>query len=297
MSNPEMTVGIPFHGESPYLELAVRSVFAQTLQNWELILISDGANDGALKRVHAIADSRVRVIPNSENRGVAVRLNEISYAASAEIVARMDSDDIMFPTRLEKQFRFMTADPSVDLVASRSVLIDERNRPLSYWGGREIDESPALFFSNNVIVHPTVTVRRDWALRNQYDQKMVHAQDKELWLRAHPHSRFVNLSEPLVFYRFFGDFDLHKYCDQRRSERDFVRKLGPGRVSQLKMKRMIGESFAKEAAYRLSHRFGLEGQLKRRLTQQRTSEIASSDLSSLLDRIDAVVNTAVPGWD
>jgi len=103
---PLVSVGIPFLNPGPYLDLAVRSVFAQTYPNWELILVDDGSTDGSYERATAIQDPRVRVLRDGQNKGLPARLNEIVRLAKGELVARMDADDAMHPLRLAKQVGF-----------------------------------------------------------------------------------------------------------------------------------------------------------------------------------------------
>jgi len=70
----------------------VKSVFAQTFENWELILINDGSDDGSEQLVKKIEDPRVRIIDDGKNLGLPARLNQIIAESAGELLARMDAD-------------------------------------------------------------------------------------------------------------------------------------------------------------------------------------------------------------
>ena len=111
-----VTIGIPFLNARRYLEDAVRSVFAQTHGDWELLLIDDGSTDGSIAVVRHLDDPRVRVLGDGSNRGLCARLNQIASLAQGTYLARMDADDLMHPERIERQLKFLRANPNVDLI-------------------------------------------------------------------------------------------------------------------------------------------------------------------------------------
>src|SRR5512136_1054483 len=84
MTAPRVTVGIPFYNAGQTLADAVRSVFAQTLTDWELILLDDGSTDRGLEFARSIDDPRVRVVSDGRNLRLAARLNQIAEFARAE---------------------------------------------------------------------------------------------------------------------------------------------------------------------------------------------------------------------
>ena len=98
-----ITIGIPFYNAEVYLADAIRSIFAQTYQEWELILVDDGSTDSSLEIARSVKDSRVRVIADGVNRRLPYRLNQITAEAKYDLIGRMDADDIISPVRFEKQ--------------------------------------------------------------------------------------------------------------------------------------------------------------------------------------------------
>src|SRR5690242_8874277 len=120
-----IAIGLPFLNAASTLMSAVRSIFAQSFEDWELILMDDGSSDGSLELARQIRDSRVRVVSGGGTIGLSRRLNEIAQLATCDRLARMDADDIMHPERLERQSAHLDANPEVDVLGSAAYVLDE----------------------------------------------------------------------------------------------------------------------------------------------------------------------------
>ena len=70
-------IGLPFFNNQRTLAGALRSIFAQTIDDWQLILVDDGSTDDSLEIARRVRDPRVRVIADRQNVGLAARLNQI----------------------------------------------------------------------------------------------------------------------------------------------------------------------------------------------------------------------------
>jgi glycosyltransferase involved in cell wall biosynthesis len=197
-----ITIGIPFYNAEEYLLDSICSVFAQSFTDWELILIDDGSTDGSLELALSISDSRVRVISDGVNRGLPFRLNQIVDLARYDLIARMDADDLMSPSRLARQFQLLSSRPDIDLCSTGVCSIRGDCQPVGARGGRPFDPT-ALLSGAGGIVHASVLGRRSWFLRNRYDASISRAEDYELWLRAHGGGdlRIEIVNEALYFYR------------------------------------------------------------------------------------------------
>ena len=109
---------MPVHNALPYLDAAVESILGQTFSNFEFVILDDASNDGSVERLRdwASRDERIRLIEESNNLGPAVSSQRVALAANAQIVARMDADDISLPHRLTDQLRVLNEDPEVGVV-------------------------------------------------------------------------------------------------------------------------------------------------------------------------------------
>ncbi|RYG61594.1 MAG: glycosyltransferase family 2 protein [Alphaproteobacteria bacterium] len=118
---PRVSVVTPMYNAEAYIELAVRSVLAQSFTDFEYIVVNDGSSDqcGAIVDLLALEDARLKVIHLPENVGNS-RANNRGFAeARGEYIACMDADDICHPQRLEKQVEYLDAHPQMGLVATQ----------------------------------------------------------------------------------------------------------------------------------------------------------------------------------
>ena len=125
---------MPLYNGDAFLDAAVRSVKAQTYQDWELFIIDDGSKDGGPDRARrwAESDSRIRFLthPGGINRGVSATRNLGIQHARGEYCALLDCDDVWLPEKLEQQARVARENPDVLLIYSKAQVIDEEGRPV-----------------------------------------------------------------------------------------------------------------------------------------------------------------------
>ena len=213
-SSTPVTIGISFFNAEEYLVDAIRSIFCQTHNNWELILINDGSTDNSLNLANSIDDGRIRVISDGERKGLAYRLNQIVNLARYPLIARMDADDLLAPNRFEKQIKFLNENPNLDLICTGYFSIDNKDILLGkgpkYYNDFSIDE--LLNKKGHGIVHPSIMGRKKWFIRNTYNEKIKTGQDYDLWVRAAEKKDFkiYLLDEPLFYYREEMNVDLNK---------------------------------------------------------------------------------------
>jgi len=214
---PIVSVIMSMRNSALTVDVAVRSVIMQTLQDWELIVIDDGSSDQSSAIVKGFGDDRIRLVREAQSAGLAARLNQAVALARGEFLARMDADDICFPERLSQQVARLREDPQLDLIGcsalvftSRGELIGEMPASLDH---REIVARP---FTGFPLPHPTWCGRVNWFRNNPYDGKLRYAEDQDLLLRSFRHSRFGGLDRVLLGYR---------------QDQLALRKLIPGRVT------------------------------------------------------------------
>ncbi len=97
------------YNSSEYIRAAVESVFLQTYQNFELIIIDDGSTDNTWQMISEFAECipLIKVIRNPVNQGASVALNKGLQIAAGDYITRLDSDDVMLPDRLTEQVSFL----------------------------------------------------------------------------------------------------------------------------------------------------------------------------------------------
>lgn len=209
-----VTIGLPFYNAEKFIENAIVSILSQTYQNWELILVNDGSSDNSVNiaKKYVELDSRIRLINDGENKKLPFRLNQIINEAKYDYIVRMDADDIMHVNRLQIQLQFLEINKNVDLVSSSMYSIDINNKVVGKRIIRDAVTISTLLKGNNQIIHPSIVARKSWFLRNKYDIFSERAEDYELWLRAcfNGDLKIKVMSEPLLFYREFGNLTKEK---------------------------------------------------------------------------------------
>jgi glycosyltransferase involved in cell wall biosynthesis len=202
LSTPLVSVLMPFYNARPTIAAAVRSILDQSYENWEFLLPDDGSTDGSREIVAGLADSRFVIWNDGQQKGLAPRLNECVARARGTYIARMDSDDLSYPSRLRAQLEYLDAHPEVDLVGTSVLVFGEDGRPL---GKRVVAESheaiTARPFSGFDIAHPTWMGRAEWFRDHPYDASAIRFEDFELLYRTHRRSCFANVTDVHYAYR------------------------------------------------------------------------------------------------
>jgi glycosyltransferase involved in cell wall biosynthesis len=120
-----VSVLLPVYNAEETVSHALESLLGQSFSDFEVVIIDDGSTDGSMEILRRCQDPRVR-ISSRENRGLAVSLNEALRSARGELVARHDADDTSDPNRFQRQVDYLDGHPSVGLVGTNYVLVDER---------------------------------------------------------------------------------------------------------------------------------------------------------------------------
>lgn len=121
MSEPLVSVLIPLFNKEDYVETTLKSVFAQTYKNIEVIVIDDGSTDSGFSKVKDFLKTNKErftkvVIDSRQNTGQTAARNEALSKASGEYAAFLDADDIWHPEKLADQVNFLQKNKKVDLV-------------------------------------------------------------------------------------------------------------------------------------------------------------------------------------
>jgi len=222
-----ITIGISFYNAEKFLADAIRSVFAQTYKDWELILIDDGSTDRSLEIAKSIQDPRVRVYSDGKNKKLAARLNELAQLAKYDVIARMDADDLMATRRLELQMEVLNLYPRIDLVSTGVFSITDDLKLIGYrYSNNKNISFKDVLFQRSGIVHAAILGRKEWFLRNPYNISLMRAQDYDLWLHSSLNNdlKIFLIKEPLYFYREEDNVTALKLLKAYRIEREMYSK-------------------------------------------------------------------------
>lgn len=207
MNQPLVSVLMPCYNVEKYIVEAMDSILNQTYRNIEVIAINDCSKDktGEILRQMAEKDMRIKVVDNDENLRLIRTLNKGIALCSGEYIARMDSDDIALPTRLEKEVDFLEKNPDHDIVSTQFYAFRSENpdkRDLHHNPTSDCDLRAYILFKSG-ICHPAVMIRKRvfTELDLSFEMEYLHVEDYALWSKAIYKTKIANLSEPLLLYR------------------------------------------------------------------------------------------------
>jgi glycosyltransferase involved in cell wall biosynthesis len=206
---PLISVLMSVYNGLPYLTEAVDSVLSQTFTDFEFIIIDDESSDGSLEILekYAVKDARIKLIKNPERLGLGINLKNGVVAARGTWIARMDADDISVPERLAKQLEYVTANPKTDILGSYAMDIDPNGNEIGLRRCPTTHADIVKYIWTCPIIHPTVFMKKESLLRAGSYGNEKRRQDYALWFKCASKSlQFANLPEPLLKYRFTGDY-------------------------------------------------------------------------------------------
>ena len=200
-----VTIVLPAYNAEKHIGEAVDSILRQTEKRFKLWIVDDNSSDSTYSAIKQFTkDPRVKVFKNSENIGLARLLNHYHKMVETPYIARMDSDDIMFPSRLERQLQVISLFSQIDVLGTRVVAF-QLHLPKFY-------EKPTGEVLRKVksLPHPTILGRSQWFKDNPYNETLRRNEDAELWMRCSSSNLFL-INEPLLYYREDPSIYLGKY--------------------------------------------------------------------------------------
>lgn len=291
MNTPLVSITSAFYNEEKHLLDMVRSIFAQTFNDWELLLLDDGSTDNSYKIIQSIDDPRVRVFRNERNLGRAASLNRITTLSRGKYIARMDADDICSPTRIEKQVELIESEPDVDIVGTGMCYLDKNDKPLGHCCAQPTHAQICSKVDRTFgISHGSLLGKKSWFEKNLYNESISLAIDFNLFLRTYRHSIFANVPEPLYYYRLDNSFNLKKQFTARYVSAAFLFEHYKDTGQLAKALASATIQYGKFAATVLMFATGL----RKRLMNKRFESLTEDELDFYRHQIDMIKNTKLP---
>lgn len=213
-----------FNGEKHLCE-CLDSILAQTLNEFEFIIVDDASTDKtkSILQDYASKDSRIVIITNEVNKERSISRNIGISAARASLIAVVDADDFSMPHRLQVQYDFMMKNPNVG-VCGALIQIYETGQIVPYYRDNEILRAYLLF--NCCVAHPVVMYRKEVVLKvGGYNESMFQAEDYDLWVKLllERTVQFANIPDVLLRYRAYPDANRDAYNEEQNAVADTVR--------------------------------------------------------------------------
>lgn len=197
MEKGKVSVIVPCYKQAEYLSETLDSVFTQTYQNWECVIVNDGSPDNTeeIAKKYLVKDRRFKYV-SQENKGLSSARNTGIANSEGEYILPLDADDKIGSTYLEKAVARFEEVPETKLVYCKAELFGEEN---GIWDLPPYDYENIIW--NNCIFCSALFRRRDFVNIGGYKENMVHGyEDWDLWLTLLQKEDVVYRIEELLFY-------------------------------------------------------------------------------------------------
>ncbi len=199
MSVTKLSVILPVYNGMPFLKEAITSLLNQSYQEFIVYAIDNGSDDGTSDYLNQINDNRINYV-RLEEKNLIKALNTGLELAKTPIIARMDADDLIHPSKFEKQMKYLDENKDVDLIGTlgQYISIDGNkhiniNLPLT-----NDDIINTMLKTRNAIIHPSIMFRKEIiSLYGNYNNEYFPCEDYELFLRIGDKIKFANIPERL----------------------------------------------------------------------------------------------------
>jgi hypothetical protein len=212
--SPLISVVMAAYNGGALIEETIASVLAQSLDDFELVVVDDCSTDDTLARLRRVRDPRVKVIAAPVNGGPVVARNLAFAAARGRYIVGLDQDDLCHPTRFAVQHAYLEANPQVVLVASAVDLLQAGAiRPPR----APLRTSPVLIDwqmqIGNPLVWSSVMFRADAARQLDVFERTdrLYAEDFDLYHRLARLGAIARIDAPLATYRIHAGGASQRY--------------------------------------------------------------------------------------
>lgn len=199
MAEPLVSIVLPTHNGSRYLDQAIESICLQTMPAWELIVVNDASTDDTRDKIQAwlARDPRIRWIDHVEKRGLPGALNDGFAIARGKYFTTTSDDNWHDLHALDVLTQALEAQPEIALVYAGYHLVNETGAVIGQQRALPIDLLPG----RNVVGACFLFRREVFAELSGFDESLFLVEDYDFWLRASLGHRLKPLAETLYFYR------------------------------------------------------------------------------------------------
>lgn len=183
---PKVSILMGIYNCASTLQEALDSLYAQTYQDFEIILCEDGSKDNTYEIAleNQKQHDNIVLLRNPHNMGLNQTLNNCLAVAKGEYIARMDGDDISLPTRFEKQVKFLDEHPEYSVVSTPMIYFDENGE---FRRGRGKGEIIARDFVHGSPICHAPCMARTEAFKSvggySVDDRLLRVEDYHLWFK------------------------------------------------------------------------------------------------------------------
>lgn len=201
-----VSVILPVHGSRTEIDRSISSVVLQSFLDWTLVIpaFQTSSQVDLILKKWSTYDKRIKVMHTNEP-GIPAALNlAISVVPNSKYIARLDSDDIMLPDRLLRQFKYLELHPKCVIVGGQRILLGENDQVIfnKTWYSLFDFQLRSKCNIDSPFAHPAVMIRGDALKRvGGYRKEFQSSEDLDLWLRLLEIGSGRNLKSKVVAYK------------------------------------------------------------------------------------------------
>ena len=208
---PIVSIIMPAYNEEKHIAEAINSILNQTFENFEFIIINDGSIDRTEAIILSYSDPRIIYVKNEINLKLINSLNKGLSLARGKYIARMDSDDISLPERLQKQVLYMETHPDIGICGAQLIVFGTENTKMEF--PLEQEDLQLRLLWTSCYSHTLVMFRKEIMDKHnlRYPINYLHAEDYKFWTQWLEITKGANIDEHLAKYRFHLQSISHLY--------------------------------------------------------------------------------------
>lgn len=227
-SSPLVSIIMPCFNSEGTLPAALASIRLQTYSNWECVLVDDGSARSLEECIAGLNDPRIRYFRHETNRGRGAARQTALEQARGEFIAMLDADDWIYPEKLERQTRFLVANPAIPIVSSGMVIVDPAGKLL---GVRRLTSNPDSETFPSLsrpgqpwIPYAPAMIRSNVARQARYDAELRVCEDLDYLLSLMLDHPYAVLADTDYVYNETGSATLPRIVAYLDSDIAIMRK-------------------------------------------------------------------------
>lgn len=203
MTLPSVSVIMPSYNQAAYLEQSICSVLSQNIPGMEFVIMDGGSKDGSVEIIRRYED-RLAGWVSEKDGGQADAVNKGIACTSGEVIAWLNSDDLLLPGTLEKVLTYFAEHPEMDAVYGDVISIDADGKLFNVMRFAPYTHEDLMTF--RIISQPGVFFRRSlWEKSGGLDLSYSYMLDHHLWLRMSALGKFDYIPQPFAAARYHAE--------------------------------------------------------------------------------------------
>ena len=197
-ASPLVSIIIPTFNSEATIERCIKSAINQTYSNIEIIIIDDFSTDKTLEKINNFKLKNLKIICNHRNLGPSICRNKGIIKSKGEYISILDSDDFIFPNKIELQVNFLEKNNDYSIVGSNIIINDGQKETLSIRKNFHKDIIRAVIYYNPFCHSSIIFKRKDFFKTKMYQENIFFGEDHRLIAELLNCGKGFNIQEFLV---------------------------------------------------------------------------------------------------